>query len=768
MTRIPKDLQLAPDRFLSTRAESRPLTGNIMACIMNHTLTKRIKTSKIYSCEGGIIRLQHSEEDTLRQRSASMVNLILTKNLSSLRWVLITSFIIPAITRPVGAFKYTQDISVDKPGLTRCFLPRETTENYRVREEIRLFSPEGQEIPYLFEYPEIERIGLEKTIPRTALKTQFTDDKTIVTFPVPDSFAISGFNIYSGVQEKKSYTIDQSKDGLTWDRIVPPSQMGSSVRMNVENAPPGTIFRLTLDDSLTPPSSGVQVQWVRAPSSKPKMEKVEILYKRTGTSDFGDRFELTAPRRNMYGNAVAVYVEDVANLDLNNVRQTTLYLPSSKESPVYSHLTAIAQLVAPGKGQPPYLMVDMGVAHDDYNSVLYLKSYNGAPVRVLRMEASIMPLSLLFQAPIAGEYKLRFGIDGPATDPVLIYGSEPINTLRNRQKEPGIPLAAIGPIQIHTVYAGAIKSAEWDPLPSTINPQSFRYRARIRVLHSGIQSAEIPGDVFGVSSTGEDWRLMASGKEIPFLIRLRNGQTIIKTHFEKSRAVNGKARWVMEGTFDQVPWINVRFDVKGLFKPTKARLISPTPMGEEVLLEFPWEFDEFHYKKFMSESGKTIPLKREGWPTLLQIGSNGVPVKGNRLILEVDDPSFSLPEPTVTGGTHKIIFKANAEDEIIFYWGDTNLSAPKYPLREDPKIPLTVADQSAHFIHETIITNDTNEGDPEGPEAVDTKTKPNPASPLEHKDHSISNLSDRNQNSLLVGVFILLSLFGVAYILFKK
>lgn len=699
-----------------------------------------------------------------------MGNSILTKKLSSLRWVLIASFIIPAITRPVEAFKYTQDITVDKPGLTRCFLPIETTENYRVREEIRLFSPEGQEIPYLFEYPEIERIGLEKTIPRTSLKTQFFDDKTIVTFPAPDSFAISGFNIYSGVQEKKSYTIDRSKDGQTWDRIVPPSQMGSSVRIGVETPPPGTIFRLTLDDSVTPPSSGVQVQWVRVPSSMPKMEKVEIPFKRTGTSDFGDRFELTAPRRNMYGNAVAVYVEDMANLDLNNVRQTTIYLPSSKESPVYPHITAIAQLVALGKGLPPYLKVDMGVAHNNTNSVLYLKSHNGAPVRVLRMEASIMPLSLLFQASIAGEYKLRFGIDGPATDPVLIYGSEPINTLRNRQKEPGIRLAAIGPILTHKVYAGAIKSSEWDPLPSTMNPQHFRYRATIRVLNSGIQSAEIPGDVFGVSATGDDWRLMVSGKETPFLIRLRNGQTIIKTHFEKSPAVNGKARWVLEGTFDQVPWINVRFDVKGLFKPTQARLISPTPMGEEVLLEFPWEFDEFHYKKLMSESGKTIPLKREGWPTMLQIGSNGVPVKGNRLILEVDDPSFSLPEPTVTGGTHKIIFKANAEDEIIFYWGNTKLSSPNYPLREDPKIPLTVADQSAHFVPESIVINNTNEADPDvpSPVSVDTIAKPSSASLPQHKDHSNSPLSDRNRNSLWVGVFILLSLFGVVYILFKK
>lgn len=699
-----------------------------------------------------------------------MGNLVVAKNFSSLRWALVTCFIISAITSPVGAFKYTQDISVDKPGLTRCFLPKETTENYRVREEIRLFSPEGQEIPYLFEYPEIERIGLEKTIPRTSLKTQFLDDKTIITFPTPDSFAISGFNIYSGVQEKKSYTIDRSKDGQTWDRIVPPSQMGSSVRVSVENPPTGTIFRVTLDDSLTPPSSGVQVQWVRAPSPVPTMEKVEIPFKKTGTSDFGDRFELTAPRRNMYGNAVAVYVEDMANLDLNNVRQTTIYLPSNKESPVYSHTTAIAKMFVPGKGQPPYLMVNMGVAHDDYNSVLYLKSHNGAPVRVLRMEASVLPLSLLFQAPIAGEYKLRFGIDGPATDPVLVYGAEPINTLRTRQKEPGIRLANIGPIQTHKVYAGAIKSSEWDPLPLTVNPQHFRYRATIRVLHSGIQSAEIPGDVFGVSATGEDWRLIVSGKETPFLIRLRNGQNIIKTHFEKSPAVNGKARWVLEGTFDQVPWINIRFDVKGLFKPTQARLISPTPMGEEVLLEFPWEFDEFGYKKFMSESVKTIPLKREGWPTVLRIGSNGVPVKGNRLILEVEDPSFSLPEPTVTGGTHKIIFKANAEDEIIFYWGDTKLSSPKYPLREDPKIPLTVANQSAHFVPESITLNNTNEADPDGPspEAVNTNANATSVSPSQNKDHSNSTRNDRDRISLWVGVFILLSLFGVGYILFKK
>ncbi|MBL8024665.1 MAG: hypothetical protein JNK54_10385 [Elusimicrobia bacterium] len=683
-----------------------------------------------------------------------MVDSTHPEKFSFLRWFLVTSFIIPAITTPGWAFNYTQDISIDKPGLIRCFLPTETSDNYRAREELRLFSPEGQEIPYLFESPDFTPISLLKMIPTTSMKTQILEDKTIVTFTAPDSFPVSGFSIYTGVQEKKIYSIDRTSDGQTWDTLVPPSQMSSSARIRMATPPPGTTFRLTLDDSMTPPSSRVNVQWVQAPSSAPTMGKEEIPFKRTGTSDFGDRFELTAPRRNIYAAEVAVYVDDMTNIDLNNIRQTTVNLPSNEERPVYSHMTAIAQMVAPGKGQPPYLMVSMGVAGNDTNSVLYLKSHNGAPIRVRRMEACVMPLSILFQAQMPGDYKLRFGIDGPATDPVLIYGSDPINALRQRRNESEIRLASMGPIQTHKVVAEAKQSTGWDPLSSNFNPEGFSHRETIRVLQSGIQSADIPANIFGVSHTGDDWRLTSFGREIPFLIRPRSGQTIIKTSFKKIPSVQDKARWVLEGTFDQVPSITIRFDVKGLSEPTRARLISPSPMGEKVILETPWRFDEYRYTKFMSESGKTFPVKREEWATMLLIGSNGVPVTGNRLILEVDDPSFSLPEPTVSGITHKIIFKATPEDEVYFYCGDTKLPPPNYSIRADPKIPMTVADQSAYFVPESLGMSVSKEEASEDPS--------------QHKELPIPNPTNRNKNSLWVVLVGLFCLCGVGYVLLKK
>jgi hypothetical protein len=683
----------------------------------------------------------------------------------------VVCFLLPAMTGTTWAFKYTQDISVGQSGLTRCYLPKETTENYGVREELRLFSPDGQEVPYLFEYPDVERIGLEENIPRTSLKTQFLENKTVVEFSAPSSLSVSGFNVYTGVSDKKKMRIERCVDGQIWDTLVPDIEAGSSARFNVVSPTPGTTFRVTLDDSLTPPSSGIQVQWVRA-SSPVQTLAMEIPFKKTRTSEFGERFELSAPRRNVYVNTVSVFVADMANVDLNNVRATTVYLPTQREGRVEKHITAIVRLVSPGKGQSPYLAVSMGVAADDYRSVLYLMSHNGSPLRVVRMEALVMPLSILFQANQAGNYKLRFGIDGPATDPVLIYGREPMESLSQRRKEKGIRLATAGAIQTHATYAKAMESPLWDPLPSSFDPQPFHYRTALRVLRSGFQAAQVPAEIFGVSSSeGDDWRLTTNGREIPFLIRRHNGQTPIKSRFEKMSPAGDKPRWVLEGTFDNVPSINIRFDVKGLFKPTRARLISSEGIGEKILLEFPWEFDEHRYRRFLSESGQRVPLTREQWPTVLYIGSNGVPVKGRRLILEVDDPSFDLPEPKVTGGTHKIIFKASPGDEILFYCGLDKPSPPDYPLRKDPKIPLTVADQTAHFVPESFLGNSQSHSTGGGltvPEAPIEEGDPPEGPPSIKTDHGHSRRSVEKRNSLGVSLFVVFSLLGIGYIFLKK
>ncbi len=678
-------------------------------------------------------------------------------------------FLLSAMTETAWSFKYTQDISVTHPGLTRCFLPNETTENYRVSEDLRLFSPDGQEVPYLFEYPEIERIGLEETIPRMSLRTQFLENSTVVMFSAPSSYSMSGFNVYTGVSGYKRMSVEQSLDGQNWDILAPQVGIGSLARISVDPPHPATTYRLTLDDSTTPPSSGIQVQWVRK-TALAGGETIGVPFKKTGTSEFGERFELSAPRRNLYVESVSVFIADIANLDLNNVRATTIQLPTQEESKVEKHITAIVRLVLPGKGKSPYLSVSMGVASNNSRSVLYLKSHTGAPLQVSRMETRAFPRSILFLANQTGTYKLRFGMDGPATDPVLVYGREPLDSLFKRRKESGIHLATAGAVRTHAVFSKAMESPLWQPLSSSFDPQPFRYRAAVRVLRPGFQSADVPAEVFGVSSSeGEDWRLTANGREIPFLIRARSGRVLIKSRFEKLPPANGNARWELEGSFDQVPWINLRFDVHGVFKSTKARLISPEGVGEKVLLEFPWEFDERHFHKFLAESGRTVPIAREKWPTVLSIGSNGVPVQGRRLILEVDDASFQLPAPQVTGGTHKIIFKASPEDNILFYCGLDNPSSPDYPLRKDPTIPVTVSDQFAHFVPESLLINrgqpatgnDTSHVSPaeEKAPAPSSSNEPSPQ-PSQRKEGKWVSFG--------MSFFVLFTLLSIGYIILKK
>ena len=125
----------------------------------------------------------------------------------------------------------------------------------------------------------------------------------------------------------------------------------------------------------------------------------------------------------------------------------------------------------------------------------------------------------------------------------------------------------------------------------------------------------------------------------------------------------------------------------------------------------------------------------------------------------------------MTGGTHKIIFKASPGDEILFYCGLDKPSPPDYPLRKDPKIPLTVADQTAHFVPESFLGNSQSHSTGGGltvPEAPIEEGDPPEGPPSIKTDHGHSRRSVEKRNSLGVSLFVVFSLLGIGYIFLKK
>jgi hypothetical protein len=289
-------------------------------------------------------------------------------------------------------------------------------------------------------------------------------------------------------------------------------------------------------------------------------------------------------------------------------------------------------------------------------------------------------------------HTLRFGADGPATDPVLVYGQRQSDLQNRVRKSTEFIPAQAGPVMVHGSVAEAQASPGWDPLPTPLDAHGFSGRYAVPIEKEGFQSVPIPAEIFGRSDRdGKDWRVSSNGMELPFQIVSGKGDVgAIPSQCRPLPNQNGVSRWELTGPFTGVSGIYFKASVRGLDSSRTARITD----GKEVLGKDTWFPDPTAPQR---SADANIPLNE--WPHSLDINLHKIPSR-DTLTLEVEDGNsdpLPIESPSLYHRQKALVFKAKPSDKIEFLFGRPQTKSPEYKIRTDPKTTVIVTEYKTYI-----------------------------------------------------------------------
>lgn len=585
------------------------------------------------------------------------------------------------------AFRYWQEITVSKPGLVQARLPFETMEKAQCREEIRLFNEEGEEMPLVIQGLELG--GNPFSDVRAESKYRILGDHSILTFSIVGE-EMDGFDLSAwGKSSEKMFTIERSGDGETWQKLY--EGLFSHRFMVGFPATKKRHFRVTFSDTTTPPLTDVRVQLRRA-TNKGALELMPVSYTATSGSPLGLRLVIRPPLRHVVVEGFEIESPDLGKIITDRLKGGSHHESTGEDWIPPEGQYSIAEIYCPDQ-TPPFLLAHWGgYAHDGSQWLGFIPTRTGTAVKISAMRARVRPYSLSFQANKPGKYILRFGTDGPATDPVLVYGQRQSDLQERVRRSTEFIPATAGPVMVHGSVAQAQSSPGWDPLPNPLDTRGFSGRYSVKVEKEGFQSAAVPAKIFGQSDlNGNDWRLSSNGKELPFQIRTDSAEVGgIPFQYRLLQRTGTLSRWELTGPFTGVSGIYLQSSVRGPFKTRSARITE----NNRTLGEGTWAQDP----TATSRAAKAkVPFKE--WPHLLRLHLQMVPTQ-DTLLLEVEDGEnrpLNIDAPSMYHRQKVLVFKAKPTDSIEFFFGRQKLEAPVYAIRTDPKASVTVTEFKAYI-----------------------------------------------------------------------
>jgi hypothetical protein len=587
-------------------------------------------------------------------------------------------------------YRYAQKIEVPRAGLVRVRLPAESMEKASCNEEFRLFSPDGEELPRVIETA-AQGVRFAQDPPSTQAY-KILDDHSVLTFSV-NGRAVDGFEVaQTGKMSPKRVRVEQSDDGARW-RVLFERVFPSWLRVGFPTTR-RTYFRLTFDDRDTPPLSGVRARLRAVPSRAAVPELMPVDFTQTSTGTTGLLLEMTPPSPAGVTESVEIALSDLGRVNLygltsghRSLVQGTERLPSAQGG------NSLSEIYCPAQGKPVLVAVWGGHPRVGDRWLGFIPTEGGVSVESVR--ARVQPYFLMFHADRPGTYMLRFGIDGPATDPVLIYG-ERQRSLRQTVAAASLFVGgSIAPIQLHSSIAAVQALPEWDPLPGTFDASGYAGRSKVQILKDGFQFALVPANLAGLSHVeGDDWRIVSGGREIPFLIRREDRVLASITHRVRPLPDRGDVdRWELTGTFAHVGGIYIQASVSGMFRERTARIVEESGLSpRRVLAEETWAM-----RPDAEEGAREAGAAMSRWSNVLRLVLKEYP-KGNTLILEVEGGqkgSLNIEDFSIGFRPKTAVFKATSGDDVWFYFGRAKAPPASYAIRRDPRSGVTLAETRA-------------------------------------------------------------------------
>ena len=586
-------------------------------------------------------------------------------------------------------WQYEQSFNVSTAGLVKVDLPVETLDAARpALEDLRLYDDAGSEIPYVLTrpFPTSKVIQNAKTF-----QVSLNANNTVITLETGFVQPIDAVSLETPPMDFiKAVRVDVSSDGKGWQTLAQGRpifrQPYGAANLKI-SFPPVTAkwLRLTVDDQRSQP---VPFTGARVYAASGEAAPVE-----TNAATITERDENPGQTRLALDLGAANL--DVASLRIDTAeplftRQVSVAVPQISEDAIREQIIGqgvIYRIALEGQPASENLSVPLENLVRSRELILFIQNGDSPPLSIKGVHAERRPVYLVFLARQPGTFHLLTG--------------------NSRCAAPRYDLAALGmnlksvpvtPVQIPP----PLDNPNFHPpevLPglevtgASLNTSEWKFRKPVQISGAGAQQVELDLDVLAHAQPGfSDLRVMHGSNQVPFIIQHTSiSRSLALTATVTNDAKNPKlSRWLVRLPLAKLPL-------------TRLTCVSPTPLFQRTLSLYEELTDDRGDKYRYPLGNATWTQTPDGKAKEFVLTLDNVP-QSDTLFLETengDNPPIELDKFTAAYPVTRVLFKANAGDDLFLYYGNPRVSPPRYDLNlvagqllaADKKIVLLAAEQ---------------------------------------------------------------------------
>ncbi|MBI2516200.1 MAG: DUF3999 family protein [Opitutae bacterium] len=567
---------------------------------------------------------------------------------------------------PTG-WKNRQTVNVAAPGLVRVTLPADTLDAAQLRApDLRLVDANGQEQPYL---PEAAIDQPRETRRPLSFSVDLTDTATQLTLATGTTQPLDSLELESPHPHfLKAARVEISSDRTNWTAVgtgVPVfRQWGAEhLRLPLEGRTAAYV-RVTLDDFRAPPVPFTGAALQLAADYTPTLTPLEARIARR--EEFAGETVLTLALEGRHAPLARLEFETSEPLFTRRVTVATRVLHDGTAGERTLATGTIYRLELEGLPARAQLGLPLDLAPDTRELLVHIHNADSPPLAVSSVRVLRRPVSLVFHAPAAGRYTLLSGnpqANAPRYD-LAVFARD--------LRRANAPVINPGPLQPNPGYRAPEALADVPLTGAALETDGWRVRRPVQLTARGVQELEL--DIGALAQARPDFadlRLLRAGLQVPFLLEQPDlsrslALTLVPDNDPKRPTFS---RWQLKLPRAHLPLRRLVFT-------------SSTPLFQRSLRiyeKIPTDRGDFYDSALANALWSRAPGLT---PQPLTVMLADTP-RTDTLLIETDNgdnPAIALAVSQVTYPVVRLVFKAEATDEITLLYGKPAASAPRYDL----------------------------------------------------------------------------------------
>lgn len=562
------------------------------------------------------------------------------------------------------------DVDVRDPGLVRFSVPLDLLDAAHPSfQDLRLFSSDGREIPFLLEIHEPVRRLWQKA---DEIDIAIEPARTVILLKCAGKDPAEAVSIESPVREfLKSARVEGSMDKIAWTPLArgrPVFRHGSGTEKLDVPVPPGvwTYLRISLDDEKSPPIAVTGAGLLRRVGKPPALTTVNLPVDLPIKGPDYTRLTARLPARNLVWSHFRLEVSDPFFMRTVSVLSRTLVEGEVREQSAAS--ATIFRVGLEGLEPSSDLTLPLAAQVPAGELAFVVQDGDNPGLEIRGIQGFYIPVHLIFQTSRPGNFILAAGRPSTAAPRYDLAG------LKQFMDPARFRPALLGTVRANPLYREPEVLPGLPSAGSEIDISAWKYRKALTLSGAGFHQLTLDLDAMSRADLGgRDIRLVSGKAQIPYILEKTGPiQSVdlvctqaVPPQKEKSRI----SRWSLTSSHSRVPYGFLTCSVEETLFRRNVTLY-------EIV-------EDRRGEKRRRDLGRTVWTRTaESARGRMSIPVQQVP-QGRDLVLEIEDednPPLTIRDVRGHYPSLRVAFKASGDSSLFLYYGNPVAAPPRYDI----------------------------------------------------------------------------------------